>query len=86
MPLRCSAHTAAHTKGKQHAAGRDWAKREAILPGTRNRGDILSHGAALMDGWAWNSSMLFRVLTGIRTWHLAIPNEERTAVTGCRVP
>lgn len=87
MPLRCRCpHPAAHTKGEQHAAGQDCGKREAILPGTRDRGDSLSRGAAIMDGWVWDSSMLFRVLIGIWTWHLAIPNEERTAMTGCRVP
>lgn len=66
--------------------GGTMVKREAILPGTRKCGDSLSHAAAIMDGLAWDGSMLFRVLTGIWTWHLAIPNEEWRAVTGLWSP
>lgn len=83
MPLPTSA---AHTKGKQCAAGWGCGKTQGILLQTRKRGDSPSHTAAIMAGWEWDSSMPFHVLIGIWTWHLATLNEERTAVTGCRVP
>lgn len=79
-------HADACAKDKQHTAGRNYGKEGGHSPRTRKCGDSLSHAAAIMDGLAWDGSMLFRVLTGIWTWHLAIPNEEWRAVTGCGVP